>query len=189
MRLSLLALLSAHAWAEPKVLLFSALVTNVVKTSGLFEAALLQDENSQPAVPGMAQWYACLRQNAAARPGLAFVSGSPHGFPPSGLYLRNMGPSTLSGYKQPVLRTLLTRFSQPLVLIGDSGEKDPEVYAEIRRESPGRIRRIYIRAAGGPQRATRFEQMVRFTDAKEAALDSRAQGLADEACVRDHFGR
>jgi phosphatidate phosphatase APP1 len=33
----------------------------------------------------------------------------------------------------------------PFVLIGDSGEKDPEIYAEIIRSHPGRILAVYIR--------------------------------------------
>jgi len=33
----------------------------------------------------------------------------------------------------------------PFVLIGDSGEKDPQVYAEIVAAHPGRIRAVYIR--------------------------------------------
>ncbi len=31
------------------------------------------------------------------------------------------------------------------VLIGDSGEKDPAIYADIVRAHPGRIRAVYIR--------------------------------------------
>lgn len=33
----------------------------------------------------------------------------------------------------------------PFVLLGDSGEKDPQVYADIVREHPGRILAVYIR--------------------------------------------
>jgi phosphatidate phosphatase APP1 len=33
----------------------------------------------------------------------------------------------------------------PFVLIGDSGERDPEIYAEIVRAYPGRILAVYIR--------------------------------------------
>ena len=31
------------------------------------------------------------------------------------------------------------------ILIGDSGQKDPEIYAEAIRKFPGRIRAVYIR--------------------------------------------
>ncbi|WP_210440007.1 App1 family protein [Nocardioides xinjiangensis] len=33
----------------------------------------------------------------------------------------------------------------PFVLVGDSGERDPEVYADIVREHPGRVLAVYIR--------------------------------------------
>jgi len=33
----------------------------------------------------------------------------------------------------------------PFVLIGDSGEHDPQVYADIVRDHPGRILAVYIR--------------------------------------------
>ena len=33
----------------------------------------------------------------------------------------------------------------PFVLIGDSGEKDPQVYAEIVRDHPRRVLAVYIR--------------------------------------------
>jgi len=33
----------------------------------------------------------------------------------------------------------------PFVLIGDSGEKDPEIYADIVRSNPGRVLAVYIR--------------------------------------------
>jgi phosphatidate phosphatase APP1 len=35
------------------------------------------------------------------------------------------------------------------VLVGDSGEKDPEVYGQIAREHPAQILRIYIRDVTG----------------------------------------
>lgn len=45
-------------------------------------------------------------------------------------------------------RILATCSNLPFVLIGDSGERDPEVYSEVVRRHPGRIRVIYIRAVG-----------------------------------------
>ncbi len=50
------------------------------------------------------------------------------------------------------IEALLTRFPQaPVILVGDSGEQDPEVYGELARRHPAQIRHIYIRLApGGP---------------------------------------
>jgi phosphatidate phosphatase APP1 len=174
-------------------------VTNVTSPAKLVESALLKDGDTQAVVPGMAAFYGCLRQSAA--PAFALVSGSPiqylprirmflerHGFPTGfGLYLRDIGPKTLSGYKQPAIRRLLQQFPQPVVLVGDSGEKDPEVYAQIRDEFPGRVKAIYIRDAGRTEDAKRFESMVLFKDSGDAAAHAAAQGLADAACVAAAF--
>jgi phosphatidate phosphatase APP1 len=52
-------------------------------------------------------------------------------------------------YKTGRIREILRRFPErAFVLVGDSGERDPEVYAAIAREHPGRVRGIFIRAVG-----------------------------------------
>lgn len=48
--------------------------------------------------------------------------------------------------KPPVINGLLADYpKRSFILIGDSGEHDPEIYGEIARAHPGRIRHIYIR--------------------------------------------
>jgi phosphatidate phosphatase APP1 len=180
-------------------------VTNVLSHRRLARAALLQDADTQPAVPGMSAFYGCLRGREGGTPSFALVSGSPiqyvvsgspiqyadrvghflalHGFPHFGLHLRNLGPGTLRGYKQPLLRQLLRRFPHPVVLVGDSGEQDPEVYAEIRREFPGRVRAVYIRDAGRTQDRSRFEGMTLFREPRQAAQHAAGLGLLDAPCV------
>ncbi len=174
-------------------------VTNVTSPVKLVESALLKDSDTQAVVPGMAAFYGCMKQPTA--PAFALVSGSPvqylprirkfldrHGFPTGfGLYLRDIGPTTLSGYKQPAIRRLLQQFSQPVVLVGDSGEKDPEVYAQIRDEFPGRVKAIYIRDAGRTEEASRFKDMVLFKESGAAAVHAASAGLADAACVAAAF--
>ena len=175
-------------------------ITNVVKGTELVKAALLQDETSQPVVEGMAAFYGCLKEDKPARPGFALVSGSPaqylgrvrqflntHGFPVFGIYLRDFGPSTMSNYKQPVIRALLKEVPNDAVLIGDSGEHDPEVYAQMRTEFPERVRAIYIRDAGKAEDAKRFTGMFLFKTPKEAALDAVQKGLASGECVARAF--
>ncbi len=175
-------------------------VTNVVSTSKLVKAALMQDETNQPVVEGMAEFYGCLKEDKVARPGFALVSGSPaqylsrvraflngHGFPVFGIYLRDLGPSTMSNYKQPVIRSLLKELPNQVVLVGDSGEHDPEVYAQIRAEFPERVKAIYIRNAGHAVDAKRFSGMVLFKNAKEAAYDAVTKGLASAQCVSRAF--
>jgi len=100
-----------------------------------------------------------------------------HAFPPMALFLRNLGPSTLHGYKEPVLRRLADRFPHPLVLVGDSGERDPEIYAALASEYPGRVLRIYIREADEVGPAHRFEGMFVFRDPADAIRDAFERGL------------
>ena len=47
------------------------------------------------------------------------------------------------------LRYFIFNSLRTLVLIGDSGERDPEIYGFIARKYPKRIHRIYIRAVKG----------------------------------------
>ena len=175
-------------------------VTRVTSKRGLLKSALLQDEADQPVVAGMPEFYRCLRAERPAPPPFALVSGSPvqylpriraflgrHGFPAFGLYLRDLGPGTLQDYKQPVIRALLKALPQPVVLVGDSGERDPEVYGQIRTEFPQRVAAIYIRDAGRAADPKRFADMVLFKAPSEAARDAATRGLADAACVASAF--
>jgi phosphatidate phosphatase APP1 len=78
-------------------------------------------------------------------------------------------------YKQPILSGLLAQFPRrKFVLVGDSGEKDPEVYAAVYRVYRHQIVGIYIRDVTGearddPRYATAFagvppEVWTIFTD-------------------------
>lgn len=175
-------------------------VTHVLEPAKLLKSALLQDETSQELVAGMPQFYRCLQEVSPSRPGFALVSGSPtqyvgrvdaflrrHDFPPVGLYLRSLGPTTLSNYKQPLIRALLERVPNKVVLIGDSGEKDPEVYAELLGEYGARVLAVYIRDAGNTQDKARFKDMVLFDTPAQAARDAARRGLASTTCVEQAF--
>jgi hypothetical protein len=164
-------------------------VTHVESKRKVLGTAFLEDAETQPAVAGMADLYRCLA-GASGAGAVAFVSGSPvqfaprvvrflerNGFPPAAPYLRNLGRRTLHGYKEPVLRTLAERFPQPFVLVGDSGEKDPEIYAAFRRERPDRVLATYIRRAGQPGPASRYDDMLLFSEPGEVLADVRARGL------------
>ena len=51
-------------------------------------------------------------------------------------------------HKVKTIRTLMQRFPlRSFVLVGDSGEVDPEVYRQIKEEFPGRVEEIWIRDA------------------------------------------
>ena len=49
----------------------------------------------------------------------------------------------------------------PFVLIGDSGQRDPEIYAQVVREHPGRVLAIYIRnVSHDPARRRAIEDLA-----------------------------
>lgn len=132
------------------------------------------------AVPGMAAAY-----RRWAEQGVAFhyVSASPlpllsalgelatrEGFPRGSLALRPfrwvdgtalelLDPS--ESYKRAVIFALVESFERrAFVLVGDTGERDPEIYADVARRFPGRVRAIYVRdpvAGGTPALSARLD--------------------------------
>lgn len=165
-------------------------VSHVTSKYRLIATTFFEDGETHPPVDGMQALYRAFTAGRAVPPAFAVVTGWPiqfaprlvrflakNGFPPMALFLRNLGRSTLSGYKEPVLRKLVERFPQPLVLVGDSGERDPEIYAALAREHPGRVLRIYVREADEVGPMSRFEGMLLFSDPKDAVRDAQALGL------------
>jgi phosphatidate phosphatase APP1 len=107
--------------------------------------------------PGAAELYRDLSRDTNP---VFYVSSSPwnlHSFLDAFLRHRDfpMGPLLLrdllggaAGREQKAQRIdeiLELHPGLPFVLLGDSGEKDPEVYAETVRSHPGRILAVYIR--------------------------------------------
>lgn len=53
-------------------------------------------------------------------------------------------------YKMAIIEPLLARFpKRKFILVGDSGEKDAEVYGTVARRFPAQVERIYVRDATG----------------------------------------
>jgi phosphatidate phosphatase APP1 len=74
------------------------------------------------------------------------------------------------------------------VLIGDSGERDPEIYRQVVQEYPGRIRTIYIRDVTTVEREAAVHEiaaelrdlgveMLLTANTAEAAEHAAANGL------------
>lgn len=87
-----------------------------------------------------------------------------------GLTLQRPLPRKAEDHKARLIEQMLSLYADlPFVLIGDSGQRDPEVYSQIVREFPGRIRAIYIRNVGHD--ATR-----------DAAIAELADSVEDDGC-------
>jgi phosphatidate phosphatase APP1 len=81
-------------------------------------------------------------------------------FPSGSFHMRHFGWAAASlfnflhsqgtfDHKIAYLRFFISNTIRDYVLVGDSGEKDPEIYGTITREYPARIRAIFIRAIKG----------------------------------------
>ena len=88
-----------------------------------------------------------------------------HGVPAGPLFLKDWSPTTLRDHdkhKLGIIRTLLATYRDlPFVLVGDSGERDPEIYRQVVDENPGRIRAIYIRDVTRGERDAAVREIAR----------------------------
>lgn len=135
------------------------------------------------AVPGMADVYHEWAEKASAQ--FCYVSASPwqlyspladfirsNGFPAGVFYLKSFrwkdesffnlfeGPEK---YKPEVIDPLMQKFpNRRFVFVGDSGERDPEIYGALAREHPQQVAKILIRnvTEEGPE-AKRYEHAFR----------------------------
>ncbi len=133
------------------------LETGVQRVGQMIRQTLTGSALTRTPFPGAPDLY---RDLAAKVNPVFYVSSSPwnlHAFLVAFLRHREfpMGPvllrdllGTARGREQKTdrIREILDLHPQlPFVLIGDSGEKDPEIYADIVRACPGRIVAVYIR--------------------------------------------
>jgi phosphatidate phosphatase APP1 len=85
--------------------------------------------------------------------------------PTGPLILRDYSLQMLTSHGQPspkrkLIQELLDMYpSLPFVLLGDSGQHDPEIYGEVVREYPGRILAIYIRDVSDGKDEDRAEEI------------------------------
>ena len=78
-----------------------------------------------------------------------------------GLTLQSPLPRRAKDHKQHLIRHMLDIYADlPLVLIGDSGQHDPEIYAGVVRENPDRVKAIYIRNVSKPARDGEIAQLA-----------------------------
>ncbi|MET0928705.1 MAG: phosphatase domain-containing protein [Aeromicrobium sp.] len=131
--------------------------TGVQRAGHMVLQTLTGSELTREAFLGAADLY---RDLAAGANPVFYVSSSPwnlhgflaaflehHGFPRGPLLLRDLlGTGAGREQKHGRIREILDLHPDlSFVLIGDSGEKDPEIYADIVSSHPGRILAVYIR--------------------------------------------
>jgi phosphatidate phosphatase APP1 len=125
---------------------------------------LLHNAHTRLPYEGVAGFYQALqrgRDGEAYNP-VFYVSNSPwnlydlledfldvHGIPRGPLFLRDWSLRTLrSGetHKLAAIQALLDTYpDRQVVLVGDSGERDPEIYRQVVLRHPGRVLAVYVR--------------------------------------------
>jgi phosphatidate phosphatase APP1 len=89
-------------------------------------------------------------------------------------------PASHAGHKRKAIDRILTTYpTLPFLLIGDSGQEDPEIYASVIRDFPNRILGAYIRSAHpDPKRADAVRTL-----ATELAKDRGVLVLAEDSAT------
>jgi len=180
---------------------------------------LFNNAHTRIPFPGVGAFYRALKLGADGRGSnpIFYVSRSPwnlydlfeaffrvHDIPRGPLFLRDFAvvqrKSRMIGLGQDKcsrIRRLLQAYPDlPFVFIGDSGQHDPEVYAQIVEEFPARIRAIYIRDVTSHHRerqvmkmAERLREhdvpMVLARDTMEAARHAAQLGLIHPSTLED----
>jgi phosphatidate phosphatase APP1 len=143
--------------------------TGVANKARMLWRLFVQGADSRSAFPGVAALYRGLHEGADGRQQnpMLYVSRAPWSIYevleaffrlkdiPEGpvLFLREWGltfqrplPRRAEDHKRDLIEGMLARYADlPVLLIGDSGQHDPEVYADVVRDHPGRIAAVYIR--------------------------------------------
>ena len=137
-------------------------VTDFIRAA---RTVLLENARTRLPFPGVAGFYRALvagPTGAAVNP-IFYVSSSPWNLydviaeflevqqiPQGPMLLRDwdIGPSLLrnASHKLESIKEILATYpSLPFILVGDSAQEDPEIYADIVATYPGRILAVYIR--------------------------------------------
>jgi phosphatidate phosphatase APP1 len=181
--------------------------THVMSKVRMLLTVALSNARTRKPFAGVAAFYRALE--AGVNP-FFYVSKSPwnlyvplaeylevQGLPEGPLFLRNLGLRMPRDHKCTAIAALMKAYPRlPFILIGDSGENDPEVYADIVRRFPQRIRTIYIRSVNrAPARLAAIErligevartgcQLVLAPDSEHAAAHAAAEGLIATSALR-----
>jgi phosphatidate phosphatase APP1 len=80
-----------------------------------------------------------------------------------GLTLQRPLPKRSRDHKEELIDRMLEKYrALPFILIGDSGQHDPEIYAKVIRKYPDRIEAVYIRdVSDSPSRNREIEELAR----------------------------
>lgn len=184
--------------------------TGVRRVLRLLAATFLENARTRIPFPGVAAFYHALRAGTAGDVGnpIFYVSSSPwnlhdfllefmevRGIPVGPVMLRDWGTSRDSllppGHHQhkteSIERVFKTYPALPFILIGDSGQRDPEIYREMSLRHPGRVMAIYIRDVTlNPIRAREVERLAEEVRELGSVMLLVADSIAAAQHAADH---
>jgi phosphatidate phosphatase APP1 len=194
--------------------------TGITRGLEVLRLTLLTEVTERTPLPGAAELYRALAApRSGSRPAPVFyLSTSPwnlyelltrflvlRGFPGGPLLLTDWGPSRTNLMRVPtqehkltLIRALLGQHpALRVVLVGDTGQLDPEIYATVAQETPERVRAVYVRRTVGmsARRAVEVHGLARrvaacgvpmlvVDDSVQIAEHAAGMGLLDVADVR-----
>jgi phosphatidate phosphatase APP1 len=146
----------------------TVLKTGATSLLRMARTTFLSNARTRVPFPGVAAFYRALQKGAGESPfnPVFYVSSSPWNLhdlltefltiqkiPIGPLLLRDWGmsaqeslPTGHAGHKLEAIRRILDLFpALPFILIGDSGQEDPEIYHRVVNDHPDRILAVYIR--------------------------------------------
>lgn len=188
----------------------TVLVTGATRLRDVLSRTLLQNARDRLPFAGAAALY---RAFEAAGAPLFYVSSSPwnlygvlaefldlNDLPLGPLLLRDWGvsasellPLSHGTHKRESIDAVFAAYPKlAFVLVGDSGQEDPEIYAEVVERHAGRVLSVFVRHVGDDARAAAVRELARTLreaevplhlvhDSAEAARHAEREGLIDAA--------
>lgn len=170
----------------------TVLQSHITSVAQAVRTVLLGNARTRLPFPGVAAFYEALHQglNGERNP-VFYVSSSPwnlydllvdflahQGIPEGPITLRDwdlersaLGNSRLHGFKDVAIREILDLFpTLPVILIGDTTQRDPEIYSSVVHEYPERVLAVYVRD-------------VKKTPARRAAVGELAKAVQEAKSV------
>jgi phosphatidate phosphatase APP1 len=147
----------------------TVLYTGATQMTTMIKSTLLHNARTRMPFPGVEPFYRALHHGESRRSAhnpIWYVSSSPwnlydffesflaiHDLPEGTFFLRDLGidedkfiQSSHGDHKLDAIRRILEDVPElPFLLVGDSGQHDPEIYERVVEEYPERIAAIFIR--------------------------------------------
>jgi phosphatidate phosphatase APP1 len=192
--------------------------TDATRLLSMLKRTLLENARTRLPFEGVAEFYSGLHRgpHGAANP-VFYVSSSPwnlyavltdflehQNIPLGPLILRDWGitdsgvlPRGHGEHKLGAIRQIMDCYAHlPFILIGDSGQEDPEIYRDVVHEYRGRVAAVYIRNVSiDPARARAIgelgeevrgagSELLLSDDTLAAARHAAERGWVDDATIR-----